>query len=198
MRRVCRLTTAGWATAFGSGRVSARAATLSTGSAWSNPDRHAALAATYGSHDAGTCGHNFLAWALALRGRSDDANRASEEGVALARRLGHPFSLALTHFFAGAAGYARRDSDVTRTNALAAVDVARQQDWGLVLGWALTLQGWSAGRRSIVSRKAWSRITTGLAEVRATGGYQFVPFLLSLKAHAHLTQGEPAIGLGDC
>ena len=169
----------------------ARAATLSTGSAWPFLDRHAALAATYGSHDAGTCGHNFLAWALALRGRSDDANRASEEGVALARRLGLLLA-GVDALLPGAAGSRARQrcyKDERAGGGGRCVSTGFQAG----VGWALTLQGRLGALTQIVSRKAWSKITTLLREVRATGGYQFVPFPLSLKAHAHLTQAEPAM-----
>jgi predicted ATPase len=185
---------AAWATAFGSGDLLASCAHATDGIGVYDSDRHASLAATYGSHDAGTCGHNFLGWALALRGRSDEAQRTSSESIALARRLGHPFSLALTHFFAAATGLTRRDSVVANTNADAAVAVAREQDFRLLLGWALSIKGWTsvdAGR----FQEGMEQIENGLAEVRATGAYQFLPYLISLKAQAHLMHGDPAAGL---
>jgi predicted ATPase len=185
---------AAWATAFCSGDLRASCAHATDGIGVYDSDRHASLAATYGSHDAGTCCHNFLGWALALRGRSDEAERTSLKSIALARRLGHPFSLALTHFFAAATGLTRRDSVAANTNADAAVAVAREQDFRLILGWALTIKGWAtvdAGR----FQAGIDQIENGLAEVRATGANQFLPYLISLKAQAHLMHGEPATGL---
>jgi predicted ATPase len=118
----------------------------------------------------------------------------STESVALAHRLGHPFSLALTHFFAAAAANARRDSGGAKANARAAVAVAREQDFRLVLAQSLVVAGWTAvdeGR----FREGLDQITTGLAEFRATGAYQFLPYLLSLSAQTHLAHGDATKGL---
>jgi DNA-binding winged helix-turn-helix (wHTH) protein/predicted ATPase len=185
---------AAWATAFGRGDLLASCGHAAGGMSVYEPDQHASLAATYGSHDAGTCCRNFLGWALALRGRSDEARRSSRDAIDLARRLGHPFSLALTHFFAAATAQTLRDRAALQANAAAAVTVAREQDFRLVLGWALTLDGWAAvedGR----FEEGMDYLANGLAEVRATGSFQFLPYLISLKAQAHLTHGEAASGL---
>ena len=185
---------AAWATTFGRGDLLASCVHAIDGMGVYSIEQHATLAETYGSHDAGTCSHNFLGWALALRGQSDEADRTSLQAIALARRLRHPFSLALTHFFAAATGHTRRDSNAVRTNADAAVAVAREQDFRLVLGWALSLKGWAAvddGR----FQEGMDQMMNGLAEVRATGAYQFLPYLLSLKAQAQLMHGEPVAGL---
>src|SRR5258708_29822345 len=107
----------------------------------SSMDQQATLAETYGSHDAGTCSHNFLGWALALRGQSGEADRISLKAIALARRLRHPFSLALTHFFAAATGHTRRDSNAVRMNADAAVAGGPQQGLRVVVAWGLSLEG---------------------------------------------------------
>ncbi|MEP6916791.1 MAG: hypothetical protein ABJC89_14155, partial [Acidobacteriota bacterium] len=185
---------AAWATAFCTGDLVASCAHAADGIRVYDSDRHASMAATYGSHDAGTCSYNFLGWALALRGRSDEAQRTSSVSIALARRLGHPFSLALTHFFAAATELTRRDTVAANTNAETAVAVARDQDFRLILGWALPIKGWAsvdAGR----FQEGMDQIENGLAEMRATGVNQFLTYLISLKAQAHLMHGEPAVGL---
>ncbi len=185
---------AAWATAFNAGDLVASSDHAVNGLAVYDSSRHSSLAATYGSHDAGTCGHNFLAWALSLRGLSDDAHRVSSESVALAKRLGHPFSLALTHFFAAAAGQSRRDSAVAKANARAALAVAREQDFRLVLAQSLVVEGSTAVEEGYFP-EGLNQIMTGLAEFRATGAYQFLPYLLSLSAQAYLTHGDAMKGL---
>jgi predicted ATPase len=157
-------------------------------------ERHAPLAEAYGSHDAETCGQNFLGWSLALRGDTDEADRVSLKAVTLARRLGNPFSLTMAHFFAAGGAYARRDPSAIRANAEAAVVVAREQDFRLLRGQALTLLG-SATIDDGRFQEGMEQIVNGLAEVRATGAYQFLPYLLSVKAQALLVQGEPTAGL---
>jgi DNA-binding winged helix-turn-helix (wHTH) protein/predicted ATPase len=185
---------AAWATAFGGGNLLAASAHASDGLGMYDSDRHAWLAATYGSHDPGTCSHNFLGWALALRGRSDEAHRISLESIALARQLRHPFSLALTLFFAAATDHARRDSSDVATHATEAVALAREQDFRLTLGWALSLKGWAEVDGGHFD-EGMDQILNGLAEVRATGAYQFLPYLTSLRADAHLMHGDPVAGL---
>jgi DNA-binding winged helix-turn-helix (wHTH) protein/predicted ATPase len=185
---------AAWATAFAAGELVAACRHASDGVRLYEADRHAALAATYGSHDAGMCCRNFGGWALALRGRSDEAERASRDALDLAERLGHPFSLALTHFFSAANGHTRRDTAAVRTNAAAAVAVARDQDFRLVLAWALSLEGWAAVERGQV-RDGLNQIADGIAEVRETGSNQFLPYLLGLKAESLLKHGDAAEGL---
>jgi DNA-binding winged helix-turn-helix (wHTH) protein/predicted ATPase len=185
---------AAWATAFGRGNFRSTSAHARAGIAVYDLDRHASLAATYGSHDPCTCGHNFLGWALALRGRSDEARRTSLKSIAVARSLSHPFSLALTLFFAAAVDHARRDSADVTTHAGEAVTLAREQDFRLVVGWALSLKGWAAVEDGHFDQ-GMDQILNGLAEVRATGANQFLPYLISLRAQAHLTHGDPLVGL---
>jgi DNA-binding winged helix-turn-helix (wHTH) protein/predicted ATPase len=184
---------AAWATAFNTGDIVGSCEHSVSGLGVYDPSQHSSLAATYGSHDAGICGLNFRAWALSLRGQCDEAHRVSEQSVAWAHRLGHPFSLALTHFFAAAAGHTRRDTSVAKANARAGVAVARGQDFRLVLAQSLVVEGWTAvdeGR----FHEGLNQITTGLAEFRATGAYQFLPYLLSLSAQAHLKYGDASKG----
>ncbi len=185
---------AAWATAFGRGNFLAASAHARDGIGVYNSNRHASLAATYGSHDPGTCGHNFLGWALALRGQSAEARRTSLESIALARGLSHPFSLALTLFFSAAADHARRDRADVTTHASEAVALAREQDFRLVLGWALSLKGWAAVDEGHFD-EGMDQILNGLAEVRSTGANQFLPYLISLRAQAHLMHGDPVAGL---
>jgi DNA-binding winged helix-turn-helix (wHTH) protein/predicted ATPase len=185
---------AAWATAFCAGDLEATCGHAADGTRLYHVDRHAVLAATYGSHDAGMCCRNFGGWAFALRGRSGEADRASREALDMSRRLGHPFSLALTHFFAAANAHARRDVEAVRTNAAAAVAVAREQDFRLVLAWALALEGWAAVEHGHV-RDGMDQIADAIVGVRETGANQFIPYLLGVKAESLLKHGAARDGL---
>jgi predicted ATPase len=185
---------AAWATAFGGGELEASCRHAADGVRLYDAERHAVLAATYGSHDAGLCCRNFGGWALALRGRSDEAERFSREALDLARQLAHPFSLALTHFFSAANAHTRRDTDAVRANAAAAVAVGREQDFRLVLAWALSLDGWAAAHQGRV-RDGLDQIADSIAEVRETGSNQFLPYLLGLNAEVLLMHGDSTEGL---
>lgn len=65
-----------------------------------DPQRHAAHMFQFGQ-DPAVIAHNFLVWTHWLMGRQDQALRAAEEAVSLARRLNHPLSLAFALAFAG-------------------------------------------------------------------------------------------------
>jgi predicted ATPase len=185
---------AAWATAHGQGDLAAVNVHAAHGIDLYKTDRHAGLAATYGSHDAGICCRNFLSWALALQGRIAEAVRANAEAVALGRRLEHPFSLALAHFFAAATAQTHRNRQAVREHAAAALGIARQQDFRLVLAWALMLEGWAAVEEGLI-REGIEHIDNALAEERATGANQFLPYFLGLKGEAHLKHGQTAAGL---
>jgi predicted ATPase len=185
---------AAWATSLGRGDLEAVCAHATAGLTVYQVDRHAALAATYGSHDAAACAHNFASWALALRGRVHEAARASTEAIALAERLGHPFSIALTHFFAAATAQTLRDGQAARACAAVALRIAREQDFRLVAAWALTLEGWTAIENGDITG-GLDQIDNAIAEVKTTGATQFLPYFLGLKASAHLRSGEGLRGL---
>jgi predicted ATPase len=185
---------AAWATSLGRGDLEAVCAHATAGLTVYHVDRHAALAATYGSHDAAACAHNFASWALALRGRVDEAARASAEAIARAERLGHPFSIALTHFFAAATAQTLRDGQAARACAAVALRIAREQDFRLVAAWALTLEGWAAIENGDITG-GLDQIDNALAEVKTTGATQFLPYFFGLKASAHLRSGEGLRGL---
>ncbi|MEV6968638.1 AAA family ATPase [Hamadaea sp. NPDC051192] len=58
-----------------------------------DPDRHHRLTYSYGGHDPGVCALNLSAMALWLQGEPDQAHQRCESAVALAARLGHPYTL---------------------------------------------------------------------------------------------------------
>jgi len=65
-----------------------------------NADVHHALTFTYGGHDPGVCARNMGSMALYLTGYPDQAKERSEEGLELARCLGHAGSLSEALSFA--------------------------------------------------------------------------------------------------
>jgi DNA-binding winged helix-turn-helix (wHTH) protein/predicted ATPase len=185
---------AAWATAFSRGDLGAACFHAGEGIRLYDPHRHATIAATYGNHDAGVCARLFLARASALLGRTEVAIRVSDDAVALARALKHPFSLALAHVFASAVAQACRQTDRVRAHAEAAAAIARDQDFRLLLAWSSAFEGWAAaveGNRE----EGLSRIVNAIAEARATGADQFLPHLAGLAADAYLIGGNTADAL---
>ena len=185
---------ASWATSFSRGQFVETNDYAEQGIGLYESDRHAALAQTYGSHDAGVCAQSFGARALAFLGRPEDAVRSSDDAIALARRLEHPLSIALALTFRAAADQSLRDVGAAAEHAGEAVAVAREQSFALILAWASVTDGWAAVRGG--DREAGLRqIRDGIAAARKSGSDQFQPYLLGLLSDACLSAARPAEGL---
>lgn len=185
---------AAWATAFSRGDLNAACFHAGEGIRLYEPHRHAAISATYGSHDPGVCARLFLARALALMGRSEEAVCASDEALEMARTLRHPFSLAVSHVFAAAVAHACRQPDRVQVHAKAAAAISRDQDFRLLIAWSTVFEAWAAvaaGNRD----DALSRIENAIAEARTMGSEQFLPHLAGVAAEAYLATGNAAGGL---
>jgi predicted ATPase len=153
-----------------------------------------APAPRYGNHDAGACALYFGAWALALLGQSDRAVEMSRASIALAERLAHPFSQALSLFFAATMHQCRGEPAAVRERAVAAIALARAHGFGLVLAWATTLLGWATSREG-QHEEGIAMIRRGTAAARETGSEQFRSYFLALLADACATAGRPTEGL---
>ena len=90
---------AAWTTAWQGGDLREAREHAEAGLRLYDEARHHELTAFYGGHDAGACCRNTLGITLWLSGSPDRAAARAEEGVALARRLAHPFTLAITLAF---------------------------------------------------------------------------------------------------
>jgi DNA-binding winged helix-turn-helix (wHTH) protein/predicted ATPase len=177
-----------WATSFSKGEISRAHEHAAAGSALYEQERHFALVAAYGNHDAAVCARAFDARALALLGYDAEAVHAAESGIALARRLGHPFSLTLALVFAAAVHQFRGAHPEALRHAAEASALGRAHSFPLLLAWALVFEGWAdvrAGRTT----QGLDRIAAGLEKAEATGSDQFRPHLLGVAADAHLHAG---------
>jgi DNA-binding winged helix-turn-helix (wHTH) protein/predicted ATPase len=185
---------AAWATAFSTGDLRAACFHAGEGIRLYEAHRHDPIAATCGNHDAGVCARYFLARASVLLGRIGDAVRAANDAIALAEALKHPFSLALAHVFASAVAQACRQPDRVRVHAEAAAEIARDQDFRLLLAWSSAFEGWAAvvmGHREL----GLARIANGITEARTMGSEQFLSHLAGVAAEAYLLSGNAADGL---
>jgi DNA-binding winged helix-turn-helix (wHTH) protein/predicted ATPase len=183
-----------WATSFSRGDFAGACASAAAGIRIYDASLHAATAATYGSHDAGVCARMFSARALTFAGRLDEAIRMSDEAIALARSLEHPFSIALALTFRAAMDQSRRDAPAARAHARMAAAVAREQDFRLMLAWCSAIEGW-AGLEQGRADASVESIGRAMAAARASGSDQFLPFLLGTMADACLQTGRIDAGL---
>ena len=120
--------------------------------------------------------------------------RASDEALELARTLRHPFSLAISHVFAGAVAHACRQPDRMQGHAEAAASISRDQDFRLLIAWSSVFEGWAAVLTG-KSEEGLRRIADGIAEARRMGSEQFLPHLAGVAAEAYLVSENATEGL---
>jgi predicted ATPase len=130
-------------------------------------------------------------WCL---GAPAQALRRSQEGLALAQQLAHPYSLAVAQYWAVWLHYRRREVPAVQAQAEALLTLATAQGFPLWVGvgtfwrgWALVMQGHGAA--------GLAQIRQGLAAVAATGQKPVRPPYLVLLAEAAGHAGQVAEGL---
>jgi len=112
-----------------------------------DPERHCSDAFAYG-RDPGVASRAYAALALWHLGYPDQALKRSNEALALARKIGHPLSLAWALFFAALLHGLRREWPMAAKHAEATVALSAEQGFVDFLlagtfdrGWALAEQG---------------------------------------------------------
>lgn len=185
---------ASWATAFSQGAFERACTFAAEGIGLYDVERHAALAATFGSHDAGVCAKLFASRAMALIGRIDEAIQASDEAIALSTSLDQPFSTALSLTFRAALDQGWGDPLSAGSHAARASALAREQGFALLLAWSSILEGWAAARQGDYDRGILT-IAESIEATRRLGSDQFQPYLLGTLADANLSAGRIEAGL---
>jgi DNA-binding winged helix-turn-helix (wHTH) protein/predicted ATPase len=180
---------AAWATAFSRGDLNATLRHTDEGLRLYDEERDSALLARFGNHDAKVCCHIFRARALALLGRTEQASQHSNDSIEFARKLAHPFSQALALVLASGLGQSLRDCVSTRNHAAAAIEIAREQEFRLLLAWASAFEGWAEAYEG-ESKQGLQKIVNSIANVRVISCGGFQPHLLGLLAEARLKAGR--------
>ena len=184
---------ASWATTCALGRFAQTTADAAEGVRIYDAARHAEMASMYGSHDPGVCAHIFAARALALIGRVDEAVRHSDQGLALARSLSHPFSMALSLTFRAVVDLSCRDPAGAAANAAMGRGLADEQGFKLLQAWCTAIGGWAAAQ--LGDFRGVDDIERAVAAARTSGSDAFVPFLLGLLAEGYLNAGRSDQGM---
>jgi predicted ATPase len=182
---------AAWATAFSRGDLQSTLRHTEAGLQLYSESRDSANLSSFGNHDARVCSHMFRARALALMGQTQEAVRSSQDSLAFAEHLAHPFSHALALVFASGLSQLLRDSRGTLRHACAAADIAREQEFKLLLAWASAFEGWAQANMG-ESGPGLSKIKNSIDSVRSVGCNQFQPHLLGLLAETLANQGHLA------
>jgi predicted ATPase/DNA-binding winged helix-turn-helix (wHTH) protein len=183
-----------WATLFARGELVAAREHVGQALALYDPDRHMSLAAVYGNHDPAVCALGHGAWALELSGEPEQASRQSADAVALAQRLGHPFSEAHALLYAARLHQFRGDWRTTRDHAEAAAVLARERGFVQLQAWAAVTGGWALAEAGEVA-EGLARMRDGVAAIRALGSEDFKTYFLGLLAATLAKAGEAGAAL---
>jgi predicted ATPase len=136
---------------------------------------------------------SYAAWILWLLGYPDQALARSQEAVALAEGLSHPFSLALALGSAALCHLFRREEQVARERAEAVVRLSTEQGFPFWLAWGTIVRSWALSEQGQVE-EGMAQMQQGLAAFRAMGVELFRPHYLALLAEAYGKDRRPEEG----
>jgi class 3 adenylate cyclase/predicted ATPase/ABC-type transport system involved in cytochrome c biogenesis ATPase subunit len=130
-------------------------------------------------------------WCL---GYPAQARRWSQATLALAQTLAHPYSLAVTQFWAAYLHHRYREVPAVQAQAEALLTLATAQGFSLYVGYAIWLRGWALAMQG-QGEAGLAQMHRGLTAVLATGQMLAQPRCLVLLAEATGHTGQVAEGL---
>jgi predicted ATPase len=159
-----------------------------------DPKQHHALAFQFGSLDIGTAMFAYAGLTLWVLGYADQALKMGDEALSLAQELSHPFSLARGLMWDTQLRQFRREAQAVREQAEAAITVATEQGFPLMLAQAPIMRGWAMAMHG-QGEEGIKQIRQGLDAWKATGAGMSMTYFLALLAEAHGIVGRPEEGL---
>ncbi|WP_460941115.1 ATP-binding protein, partial [Pandoraea terrae] len=135
-----------------------------------------------------------VGWILWYLGLPDLARTRCQEALVLARNRPDASNLALCLIFAAEVHQCRREVQLTREYAEAAIAISCEHGFPLFLAWGTVLQGWVLADQG--SHEAGiAQIRQGLADYAATGAALGRPNFLALLAESYEKAGDAHAGL---
>jgi len=120
--------------------------------------------------------------------------RQSQEALALAQELVHPYSLAVARFWATCTHYHRREVLAVQAQTDALLTLATAQGFPLYVGWGTFSRGWALAMQG-QGEAGMAQMHQGRAAVFAAGQMVSRPHCLVLLAEAYGTIAQPESGL---
>lgn len=147
----------------------------------------------YSQDPAVVCGIR-LSLDLWILGDPKSAGRRRVESLTLAHELAHPFTLAYALTWDAILQNHRGDREVARSQAEAAMSLAREHRMPFWLGLCTVVRGWAVAEQGDIEAGI-DEIRSGMAAFEATGSRSFIPFQMSLLAEQHGRLGNVERGL---
>jgi TOMM system kinase/cyclase fusion protein len=158
-----------------------------------DPQQHRAQVFRYGN-DPGVCCRSFAAEALWMLGYPNQALQRSDEALAWAQALAHPFTLAFALIHAAHLHKFRRERALSQAQAEAATALSTDQGFALWLAQGPILRGWAMVEQG-QGAEGMAQMRQGLAAFRATGAELPRPHFLALLVEAYARGGQVEEGL---
>jgi predicted ATPase/DNA-binding SARP family transcriptional activator len=176
------------------GQFAAARAHLGQLIAFYDPKHHGSLAFLYGQ-DPCASALAWLAWTLWFLGYPDQALKRSQEALALARELAHPFTLGFALNIAGVLFHQlRREYRVAEERNRAMMELSAKEGFPLFQALGTVFQGWSQALAGQLEAGT-AQMRQGLATWQAMGTGMSRSHLLALLAQAYADGRQAAEGL---
>jgi class 3 adenylate cyclase/predicted ATPase len=123
-------------------------------------------------------------------GKFERATELSEEGIARARAMEDPFTLAIALDYAAMRHQFDHNNQVARKLTEEAIELCTEHQFAYYLAWARIIHGWTTicvGDNGV----GLAEIRTGLDDFEATGAGLRLPYYLSLLADGQGRDGQP-------
>jgi len=154
-----------------------------------DPRTHQEHVAVYGGYDPGVACRCWLAWLQWARGEGDRALRTVEEGLALAERLAHPFSLGFACMSAAVLHLHRGNVAAAKELLARAVSISVEDGFPYLRASVRSVEGWAA-LASGDPRTAIALSREALEAQEETGARLTRPAYQMIVAYAHAFVGE--------
>jgi class 3 adenylate cyclase/predicted ATPase len=140
--------------------------------------------------------HGLIAAARVLwyLGCPDQAARRIQDALKLARKLSHPYSMALVLGLAAEVYQCRREARLAQEFAEAAIALSTEQGFPYWSAWGGILRGWALAEQGSPT-EGIDQIHQGLRACIATGAELARPYELALLAHAYIKAGQVSAAL---
>jgi len=165
------------------GKFAPARAHLEQGLAFYTPQQRRPQAFLYGADPGAIC-LSYSAWVLWHLGYPDQALQTINEAFMLTQQLSHPFTLVFVLICACFFHQLRREVQLTRERADAAIALGREQGFPQFFAWGTVWRGWSLAHQG-QCEEGIAQIHQGIAAYRATGGGATWPYCLALLAGAY-------------
>jgi predicted ATPase len=180
-------------TLFYLGEYAAAQTHFEQGLALADPTAQRAMALRHGEAPGVRC-LAYEALTLWCLGYPMQAVRRSQEALALAQELAHPYSLAYAQHWATFLHHHRREAPAVQAQADALLTLATAQEFPLWVGFGTCWHGWVLAVQG-QGEAGLAQMHQGLAAVLATGNTLSRPLCLVLLAEAAGHAGQVATGL---